>query len=311
MTQTMINRLSRTFGIPFVSNTPTILSLPTGAFPFATTSAFGMFNVAASNEVAIEHFDPSTFALLGKTVIGTAPTNNCSSLDYTSTEIVTADDAANCVWYINPSTMTVSGSTILTGNGRDVVTAGSHIYAISDGAGEVYQIDPSTRSIVATLSVPNARHGCYDGFRYLWVSCFTNSQVAKIDLTTFTWVATYAVGSSPFGVEVDGDYVWTFNNGTTVGSVSRIRISDGAVTTVSMGSGNALHFGRRWRDKLFMADANGNGVIVFDVNSMTVVNWIPTGPNTIGIDILADGLHWACTCGNNNTVEIRPLETLW
>jgi hypothetical protein len=312
--QTRNPRLAQELGLTLLAPTPAVLQLPAGSFPFKTMFAFGMLNVAASNETAIEHFDPVTLALLGKTIIGTPPANNVSSLDAINGELVGGDFAANGVFFCNPVTKTVAAFLPLGAGVRDVVTCGAFLIATSDTGGWIKKIDPVTRTVVDTLVQPGAFRAAYDGFRYLYVALNAASQLLKIDLSVTPMVvtATWATGAGTWSVECNGDFVWTGNEGAGAGgSFSRINpnvTGAAAVTTYPMGSPNALHSIRCWGDRIYGADANGNGIIIFNMNTGKVDGWIATGPNTIGIDL--DGSRLINTCGNNNTVEIRQLESL-
>jgi hypothetical protein len=163
--------------------------------------------------------------------------------------------------------------------------------------------------------MPGATRGAWDGFRYLYVACYAQAQLAQVDLsvTPMVWSATWATGAGTWSVECNGDYIWTGNEGAGAsGSFSRINphvAGATAVKTFAMGGPNALHSIRCYRDRVYGADANGNCIIVFNANTLAVEGTIATGPNTIGIDI--DGSRLINTCGNNDTVEIRQLESLF
>ena len=146
-----------------------------------------------------------------------------------------ANNASGSVTQIDPATgdtHEISG----VGVGPSGIAVGDgSVWVTTAGDGEVARIDPVRDRVVERIPVGDGPTGITVA-RDVWVTDSTSHSVVRINGAgrTHHVVQTYPVGNGPVGIVARGAAVWTANS--IDGTVSRIPVDGGGITTLAAGS---------------------------------------------------------------------------
>ncbi len=197
-------------------------------------------------------------------------------------------------------------------------SSGKRLYAAGGGAQEVIVVDtsdPEAPAIERRIPVPHYPAGLAltPSGDELLVTGFHRHELHRVRLSDGEIQATYTVQTYPYGVTTDGVHAYVSNLGSN--SVSRVRLTDGAVTTVLVGrnpEGVALS---RDGSRLYVANSDSDTVSVFDTTRFESAEGVqtidlkdrpdaPIGKSPVDVQLSGDGMRLYVVMAGENAVAV-------
>jgi YVTN family beta-propeller protein len=199
---------------------------------------------------------------------------------------VKATDNQGLIGY---STNVVTGTTIPTGNGQELVfdPANGNIYVANIAQGTISEISSTTNQVINTISgLPGPTGITYDSVNgYLYTTNYNSNNVSVVDTATNHVVTTIStgIGINPFGVAYvpNGD-IYVANTGSSTVSVID-PTTNNVVNTIPVGAHPQDFTYDSANHLLYMTNQGSHSVSVIDPSTNTVVNTIGVGNSPRGL----------------------------
>ncbi|WP_165775205.1 YncE family protein, partial [Nitrosotalea sinensis] len=215
---------------------------------------------------------------------------------------------------IGYSTNVLTGATIPTGNGQELVfdPANGNIYVANIAQGTISVISSTTNHVISTISgIPGPTGIAYDSVNgYLYTANYNFNNISVVDTATNHVVTTISAGGvQPFGVAyVPNGKIYVANTGSN--TVSVIDPSTNTIVgTIPAGAHPQDFAYDSTSHLLYMTNQGSNNVSVIDPSTNTVVATISVGISPRGISYdPANGDMYVANF-NSNTVSIIDTST--
>jgi len=240
--------------------------------------------------------------LLSSTRVGTTPVE----MAYDGANIWVSDYTSSDVTVVNQSGAVIATFPLPGAEPEGILFDGKYVWTANNGpnANTVSKFDPLNLSLMATYSVGLNPDGvAFDG-SVIWVTNSYNNNVWTINRNTGAHINGWETGLYPLSIVYDGANMW-IGNGIHLGSVTKMRATDGAVLGTYATPGTTVRGLLYDGTSIWVCNSGSQTVSRLRASNVALLGTYPTGPNPRSVAF--DGTKiWIADSGANTLTVLVP-----